>query len=67
MSYAPIWTIIGLVVGGFIGKMMLEWFNQARYKPMVDLVVAVSVFISISALIIQGIRTAVEVLNSIPK
>ena len=67
MSQALLWTSLGIVVGGFIIKLMLEWFNQARYKPMVDLVVAISVFISVGALIIQGIQTAINVLNSIPK
>ena len=67
MTEPLIWTILGTVIGGFIAKMMLEWFNQARYKPMVDLLVAVSIFISISALIIKGVQSAINVLNSIPK
>ena len=67
MSNTLIWTILGFVIGGFIGKQILEWVNQGRYKPMIDLVVAISVFISVGALIIKGIQTAVNVLNSIPK
>ncbi len=57
---------MSIVVTGFLAKIMLEWFNQARYKPMVDLIVAISVFISIGSLIIKGIQTAVDVLNCIP-
>jgi hypothetical protein len=67
MNESLIWTILWIVVSGFLIKMMLEWFNQARDKPMVDLFVAISVFISVGALIIKGIQTAVNVLNSIPK
>lgn len=67
MSNALIWSILGIVVAGFLAKLMLEWFNQARYKPMIDLVVAISVFISVGTLIVRGIQVAVNVLNSIPK
>lgn len=67
MSQPLLWTIIGAVATGFVAKMMLEWFNQTRYKPIIDLAVAVTVFISIGTLIIRGIQTAINVLNSIPK
>ena len=67
MNESLVWTILWIVIAGFLIKMMLEWFNQARYKPMADLFVAVSVFISVAALVIKGIQTAVNVLNSIPK
>jgi len=61
------WGVIGAFVGGFIGKQILEWFNQGRFKPMIDLIISISVFIAISSLIIRGINAAINVLNSIPK
>ncbi|MGI6079251.1 MAG: hypothetical protein ACOYCB_14040 [Fastidiosipilaceae bacterium] len=67
MSNALIWGIIGIVVAGFIGKIVLEWFNGGKYKPIVDLVVSITVFIGVASLIVKGIKTAVSVVNSIPK
>lgn len=67
MSNALIWSIISIVVTGFIGKLILEWFNQGRFKIIIDLVMSISVFILVGGLIIKGIQTASNVINSIPK
>lgn len=67
MSNALLWSIIGIVVGGFVFKQILEWFNQGRFKPLIDLVVSITVFIAVSTLIVQGINAAKQVMDSIPK
>lgn len=67
MNNSLIWGIIGAVVLGFIGKIILEWFNAGRYKVIIDLVVSIGVFIAVSGLIVKGIQSAVTVINSIPK
>ena len=67
MSNSLLWAIVGIVVAGFVVKQILEWFNQGRFKPLVDLVVSISVFISVSALIVQGINAAKQVIDAIPK
>lgn len=67
MTNALMWSIISMVIGGFIFKQILEWFNQGRFKPIVDLVVSIGVFISVTALIIQGINSAKQVMDAIPK
>lgn len=67
MSNALIWGIISAVVLGFVAKLVLEWFNAGRYKVIIDLVVSISVFIAVSGLIIKGVQSAVNVINSIPK
>ena len=67
MGHNTIWGILSAVVAGFLLKQMMEWFNQARYKPMVDLFVSISIFILVGSLIVQGIQTALNILNSIPK
>ena len=67
MSNTILWGILSAVVAGFVIKQVLEWLNQGRYKQMVDVAVAVSVFIAVSSLIIQGINAAIQVINTIPK
>lgn len=67
MSNALMWSVLSAVVGGFIIKLILEWFNAGRYKLYIDIIVAITVFIAVGGLITKGIKTAVSVINSIPK
>lgn len=67
MNQTLIWTIIGIVVIGFIGEIIFEVIGKQMYKKLLQHAIMAMVFLAVGGLIVKVIKLGQEITSLFPK
>lgn len=67
MNQALIWTIIGIVVVGFIGEIIFEVIGKQIYKKLLQHAIMALVFLAVGGLIVKVIQLGKEITSMFPQ
>lgn len=67
MNQTLVWTIIGIVVIGFIGEIIFEVIGKQMYKKLLQHAIMAMVFLTVGGLIVKVIQLGKEITSLFPQ